>query len=355
MTETKESVRRKRPMNKSLKTILVLIVSIAIVGVVVYSFLGINNKTIKVEGAFALQPMMEKWAAEYQKIHPDIKIDINANGAGAGMVDALKGIADIGMVSRAINNSEISQGAFWISVAKDAVVATMNANNPVREILLARGVTKQQFKDIFITGGISTWGQLVGDDSITDKIIVYTRSDACGAADTWAKFMGSYVQNDLGSGSGFTGEGATRIAGINGDNALVAAVQRDRFSIGYDNTGYVYTKRLADNTVVPADGVLPVPIDLNGNGTLESNESVYANRSSIVDAIINNVYPSPPARVENLVTLHSFSGIAKDFVRWILTDGQQYVLDAGYVPLPQETIALELQYLENGTRPEISQ
>lgn len=350
MTETKEDVKRKRPMNKSLKTILVLIVCVAVVGVVVYSFLGTNEKTIKIEGAFALQPMMEKWAAEYQKIHPDIKIDINANGAGAGMRDALNGIADIGMVSRAINNSEISQGAFWVSVAKDAVVATMNADNPVKDILLARGVTKEQFKDIFIIGNISTWGQLVGDDSITDKIIVYTRSDACGAADTWAKYLGNYVQNDLGSGSGFTGEGATRIAGVNGDNALVAAVQRDRFSIGYDNTGYVYTKKLADNTVVPADGILPVPIDFNGNGTLDKNESVYENRSSMVDAIISGAFLSPPARVENLATLHSFSGIAKDFVRWILTDGQQYVLDAGYVPLPLETIAHELLCLENGTR-----
>lgn len=348
MTEMKEDVKRKRPMSKSLKNILVLVVIIAIVGVVAYSFLGAHNQTIKVEGAYALEPMMQKWAAEYEKIHPDIKIDINANGAGAGMRSALKGIANIGMVSRAINNSEIDQGAFWVSVAKDAVVATMNADNPVRDIILERGITKQQFKDVFITGDISTWGQLVGDDSITDIIYVYTRSDACGAADTWAKYMGNYVQNDLGSGPGF--QGSTRIAAVNGDNAVLAEVQRNRFAIGYDNTGYVYTKKLADGTVVPADGVLPVPIDFNGNGTLDANESVYTNRSLMVDAIISGAFQSPPARVENLATLHSFTGISKDFVRWILTEGQQYVLDAGYVPLPPETIAFELRCLENGTR-----
>jgi phosphate transport system substrate-binding protein len=308
-----------------------------------------QQKTIiKIEGAFALQPMMQKWATEYEKTHTNITIDINANGAGAGMADALKGIADIGMVSRAVNNSEISQGAFWISVAKDAVVATMNINNPVKDIILARGVTKQQFKDIFITGNISTWGELVGDANITDKIIVYTRSDACGAADTWAKFMGKYVQNDIGAKIDIN-----RISAVNGDNAVLAAVQGSPNAIGYDNTGYVYTKKLADNSVVPADGVLPVPIDLNGNGTLEANENVYANRIAMVTSIVNNVYPSPPARVENLVTLHNFTGIAKDFVYWILTDGQQYVLDAGYVPLSQDTIDLQLQYLQNGTRPEI--
>jgi phosphate transport system substrate-binding protein len=329
---------------------LVSILIISMVGIV--SLSGCTNQqknTIKIEGAFALQPMMQVWATEYQKTHSNITIDINANGAGTGMADALKGIADIGMVSRAVNNSEISQGAFWVSVAKDAVIATMNANNPVKDILLVKGVTKQQFKDIFITGNISTWGQLVGNENITDKIIVYTRSDACGAADTWAKYMGKYVQNDIGSNLPLD-----RLSAVNGDNAVVAKVQENRFAIGYDNTGYVYTKKLADNTVVPADGILPVPIDLNGNGTLESTEYVYANRTTMVNAIIANVFPSPPARVENLATLHNFTGITRDFVHWILTTGQQYVLDAGYVPLPQATIDLQLQYLENGTRPEIS-
>jgi phosphate transport system substrate-binding protein len=330
---------------KALTAVLIL----SMVGIVSISgCISQQKTTIKVEGAYALYPMMQKWATEYERTHTNITIDINANGAGAGMADALKGIANIGMVSRAVNNSEIQQGAFWVSVAKDAVVATMNSNNPVKNVILSRGVTKQQFKDIFITGNISTWGQLVGDSNITDQIIVYTRSDACGAADTWAKFMGKYVQNDIGSHVDID-----RISAVNGDNALVAAVQGNQFAIGYDNTGYVYTKKLTDNSVVQADGVLPVPIDLNGNGTLEPNENVYANRSTMVNAIIEDVYPSPPARVENVVTLHKFTGISHDFVHWILTTGQQYVLDAGFVPLPQATLNLQLQYLENGTRPEI--
>jgi phosphate transport system substrate-binding protein len=337
-----------RNNRKKMKAIIMVIILSIIAMVGLSGCTSQQKNTIKVEGAFALQPMMQKWATEYEKIHTNVTIDINANGAGAGIADALKGIANIGMVSRAINNSEIQQGAFWVSVAKDAVIATMNADNPVKNIIFTRGVSKQQFKDIFITGNISTWGQLVGDANITNKIIVYTRSDACGAADTWAKFMGKYVQNDIGSHVDID-----RISAVNGDNALVAAVQGNRFAIGYDNTGYVYTKKLADDSVVPADGVFPVPVDLNGDGVLEFNENIYANRSTMVTAIIENIYPSPPARVENLATLHQFTGISRDFVYWILTTGQQYVLDAGFVPLPQAAIDLQLQYLENGSRPEI--
>ena len=147
-------------MKTTQKKIITLVTALVLLTVGIVSMSGCTSQqknVIKVEGAFALQPMMQVWATEYEKTHTNVSIDINANGAGAGMSDALKGIANIGMVSRAINSSEIQQGAFWVSVAKDAVVATMNANNPVLDKILAKGVTKQQFKYIFITGNISTW------------------------------------------------------------------------------------------------------------------------------------------------------------------------------------------------------
>ncbi len=333
---------------------IIAIITLIIIGIVSNcGCVGKNDSTIKIEGAFALTPMMEKWALEYKKIHPEINIDINANGAGTGMADALKRIADIGMFSKAVDISNIEQGAFWVSVAKDAVVATINSDNPVNDIILAKGVTKQQFKDIFITGNITTWGQLVGNDSITDPINLYTRSDDCGAAETWAQYLGNYKQLDLTNAVANAVEKGRVGAAINGDNSLAAQIQSDRLGIGYNNIGYVYTKKIDAETVVSADGIMPVPIDLNENGMLDENESIYTNRSSIVTAINGYIYPSPPARALHLVTLHNFTGIAKDFVYWILTDGQQYVLDTGYVPLPPETIIDQISYLENGTRPEI--
>jgi len=56
--------------------------------------------TIRVSGAWALYPMMVKWAEEFKKIHPQVRIDVSAGGAGKGITDALTGLVDIGMVSR---------------------------------------------------------------------------------------------------------------------------------------------------------------------------------------------------------------------------------------------------------------
>ncbi len=63
--------------------------------------------------------------------------------------------------------------------------------------LLAKGVTQETFIGIYITGEITTWGQVVGRPEVTDPIHVYTRSDACGAAEVWAKYLGNKKQEDL--------------------------------------------------------------------------------------------------------------------------------------------------------------
>ncbi len=87
-----------------------------------------------------------------------------------------------------IKPEEEQQGAYWVSVVKDAVFPAINAKNPVLNDLLSKGVTHDQFVDIFITGKIKTWGELVGRPEIKDEIHVYTRSDSAGAADAWAKY-----------------------------------------------------------------------------------------------------------------------------------------------------------------------
>ncbi len=139
--------------------------------------------TIRISGAWALYPMVVKWAEEYQKVYPGVKIDVSAGGAGKGMTDALSSLVDIGMVSRDIYPQEVEKGAFGIPVVKDAVFVAVSEKNPVLGDLLSKGVKKQTFVDIYITGKITTWGEVVGRPEIKDKIEVYTRSDACGAAE----------------------------------------------------------------------------------------------------------------------------------------------------------------------------
>ena len=210
--------------------------------------------TITISGAWALYPMAVKWAGEFQKQNPKVKFDISAGGAGKGMVDCLAEVVDIGMVSRDIYPEEISKGAWWVSVVKDAVVPTVNAENPVLKKLMKTGVKRETLIGIWMTSEVNKWGQVIGQ-TLKYPIHAYTRSDACGAADTWAKYLGGH-QEDL------------HDVGVYGDPGLAEAVRNDMLGIGYNNINYVYDSK----TKKPAEGLQVLPIDLNGNGLLDADE-----------------------------------------------------------------------------------
>jgi phosphate transport system substrate-binding protein len=282
------------------------------------------NGTITISGAFALYPMMQKWAEEFTKANPGVTFDISAGGAGKGMADTLSGAVDIGMVSREISKEEEDQGAYWVAVTKDAVFPVVNAQNPVLQDLLAKGLSRDTFIGIFITGEITTWGQVVGNPAITDEIHVYTRSDACGAADIWAKFLGQKQENLLG-------------IGVSGDPGLLDAVVNDPLGIGYNNLNYVFDAATGN----PVPGALVLPIDFNDNGLVDPEE-LLDTKAKAVEMVMSGQYPMPPARLEFLVTKGKPTGLVQAFILWILTDGQNYVVETGYIPLTPEQLDASL-------------
>lgn len=284
--------------------------------------------TITISGAWALYPMMVRWGEEFHKLYPDVQFDISAGGAGKGMADALAGTADIGMVSRDVTAEEEANGAYWVGCTKDAVFAAVSADNPVLDQLLTQGVTRETFMGIYISGTITTWGQVVGDPTITDEIHVYTRSDSAGAPDCWAKFLGGKQEDLLG-------------IGVYGDPGLLDAVVQDALGIGYNNLNYAYDSSTGEAVA----GAVTVPIDANANGTVDSGEEVDT-KAKAVDAVATGRYPSPPARVLNLVTNGKPTGLVQAFEHWVLTDGQAFIAEVGYIELPEADLKTELAKLD---------
>jgi phosphate transport system substrate-binding protein len=284
--------------------------------------------TITVSGAWALYPIMVRWGEEFQQLYPGVKFDISAGGAGKGMADALVGAADIGMVSREIYPEEVDKGAFWVSVTRDAVFVAVNQDNPVWNDLHQKGVTRETFSGIYISGQITTWGQVVGRPEVTDAIHIFTRSDAAGAPATWAEYLGKMQEDLLG-------------VGVYGDPGILDAVVKDPLGIGYNNLNYAFDA----DTGQPVAGARVVPIDVNGNGQADPEE-LYDSKDQAVNAVASGKYPSPPARDLNLVTQGKPAGLVNAFLRWILTDGQKYVAEVGYIPIAQEQLSAELAKLD---------
>jgi phosphate transport system substrate-binding protein len=299
--------------------------------ILVFSFSACNTKkTITVSGAFALYPLAVKWGQEYEKTHPNVRVDVSAGGTGKGISDVLSDNAEIGMVSREVSEEELKKGTWAVAVTKDAVIPTINANNPYLSKILGTGLTQQNFGDIWVTGKIKKWAQLTGDSSSTNAIQVFTRSDAAGAPEIWAKYLGKKQEDLLG-------------VGIFGDPGLAEAVKKDKFAVGFNNLAFIYSL----DTKKPFDGIQPLPIDINGNGTLDSTENFYDNMDAVIEAIIKGVYPSPPARDLYFITKGKPTDPAvKEFIEWVLTEGQQYVASSGYVKFPESKIKEEKNKLK---------
>lgn len=279
---------------------------------------------ISISGAFALYPITVKWAEEFKKKNPKVKIDIQAGGAGKGITDVLSKVTDIGLVSRELNTAEFKKGAYAIAVTKDAVIPTISASSPYKAVLYKRGVKKEALNNIFITGKYKTWNTL--GFKTTAPIHVYTRSDAAGAAETWASYFGK-KQEDL--------QGVA----VFGDPGLAQAVQRDPSGLGFNNIVYIYDNK----TNKPTNGIVAVPIDLNNNGKLDPDENFYSDIDKLVAAIVAGKYPSPPARDLYFVTTGKPKNAAvKAFIKYILTDGQKFVSEAGYIKLSKEKLTKEL-------------
>ena len=287
---------------------------------------------ISISGAFALYPLAVRWADEFKKIHPDVKIDVSAGGAGKGVTDALSGMVDLGMVSRGINAAETAKGAWVLAVTKDAVFPTISDKNPVLPELKLKGMTKELLAQIFLSGNITSWGtNLVKVDSKSQgKINVYTRSDACGAGEMWGKYLGKNQE-------------ALKGVGVFGDPGIADAVKKDPLGIGYNNLIYAYD--IQSRKFFP--GIAVIPIDVNGNGKIDKEENFYGTLDEVMAAIKDGRYPSPPARDLYFVSKGKpTDAVLVEFLRWILTDGQKYVNESGYVQLPDESLKKELDKLK---------
>jgi phosphate transport system substrate-binding protein len=282
--------------------------------------------TVSLSGAWALYPIAVKWAEEFHKLHPRVQVDVQAGGAGKGIADALAGMVDIGMVSRDIHPAELDRGAWAVAVTKDGVVPTASGKNPFPKELLNKGISRDIFIRVWVTGQVRTWNDILANGS-SQPVHVFTRSDACGAAETWAAFLGKKQEDLLG-------------VAVYGDPGLADAVIRDSLALGYNNINYAYDAK----TKKPLEGIIVIPLDLNNNGRIDPEESFMSTRDDITAAIKRGAYPSPPARDLYFVTKgRPGKPIVREFIRWVLTKGQVFVPDTGYIPLEPQKLSQGLK------------
>jgi phosphate transport system substrate-binding protein len=222
-----------------------------------------------ITGASTLAPLIAEIGKRFESLHPKVRIDVQSGGSSRGVADARQGLADIGMVSRAMKEDERDLSAF--PVARDGVCPILHQENPVQAL------TDEQIVAIY-TGKISNWKLVGGTDA---PITVVNKADGRSTLEVFLQYF-KLKNVDV------------KAQVVIGDNEQgVKTVAGNRNAIGYVSIG-----------TAEYDATHGVPIKLLPiEGVVASTESVR-----------KGVFPL--SRPLHLVTRTAPSGLAKAFIEY---------------------------------------
>jgi len=254
--------------------------------------------TITVKGSDTLVILAQKWAEVYMGQHADVKIQVTGGGTGTGFAALQSKTTDLCDASRKAKPAEIANCIKVFNarpteykVALDGLSVYVNPESPLKELTLA------QVGDIF-TGKIKNWKEVGGPDA---PITVYSRENSSGTYE--------FFKEHVLKGSDFASSAQT----MPGTAAIVQAVMKDKNGIGYGGAAYGGgTKLLAIKKTDTSPAIAPTEETVE-NGTYPIWRHLF-------------VYLNPALDKGEIAT----------YLNWIRSDdGQKYVKDIGYYPLPK--------------------
>jgi phosphate transport system substrate-binding protein len=239
--------------------------------------------TIEVGGSTSVTPLMELLAAAYQKVKPNIKININGTGSGDGIKNA--GVLyQIGMSSRELTPAEQGAGLVEEIIAIDGIAVIVNSSNPVTNL------TVEQIRNIY-TGAITDWAQVSGGAK-RGKIAVVSREEGSGTRGAFEELVG--FQGKLLQGANES----------TSTGAIKAGIAQNPDAIGYISLGSV------DASVK----------SLSVGGAAASTANVVNGSYKIARPFI--VLSKSGAHPES-----------KAFLEWILTPEGQAIVKTSWIPV----------------------
>lgn len=114
----------------------------------------VSGKVV-VSGSSSVTPVMEKLAEAYKEKQPNVQVEIQQSDSSSGIQDAADGVSDIGMASRDLKDSELTEGVKPVVIAMDGIAVIVNPSNTAEDL------STEQVKEIF-SGEKTLWSDVLG-------------------------------------------------------------------------------------------------------------------------------------------------------------------------------------------------
>ena len=294
-------------------------------------------------GATFPYPVYSKWFSEYHKLHPDIQINYQSIGSGGGIRQVLAGTVDFGATDGPMTNDQMGQAKTKILHIPTVLGAVVPAYN-VPGVKTDLKFTPEALAGIFL-GRITSWNDKAiasanpGVSLPSQSIIVVHRSDGSGTTYVWTDYL-SKVSPEWKSRVGAKTSVAWPVGlGAKGNEGVAGMVRQMEGAIGYVELIYAEQNKIPYGSVKNASGEF-VKASLASTTTAAASAKMPPDfRVSITNAPGKGAYPIAsftwlliPVQAKDAKR----GQIIKDFLNWMVTDGQQLTAQLTYAPLPKE-------------------
>ena len=302
-------------------------------------------------GATFPYPIYSKWFDVYHTAHPNIQINYQSIGSGGGIRQLQAGTVDFGASDGPMSDDQLAQSKFKIlhfPTVLGAVVPTYNIAGVSGEL----NFTQKALAGIYL-GTITKWNDPEiakansGVNLPNTDIVVVHRSDGSGTSYIWTDFLAK-VSDDW---KNKVGKAATSVnwpvgLGGKGNEGVTGLVKQTPNSIGYIELIYAIQNKIPYGNVQNAAGKF-VKADLasvTAAAAADAKSIPDDFRVSITNAPGPKVYPIAsftwlliPAQIQDAAKRDAI----KDFLKWMLIEGQKYNEALSYAQLPKDVIVRE--------------
>jgi phosphate transport system substrate-binding protein len=301
-------------------------------------------------GSTFVKPIMDKWTSEFGKINPNIKIDYQSTGSGAGIKAIQNQTSDFGASDAAMSDDELKAASageiVHIPVVLGAVVLTYNLADVKQPLRL----TPEIISDIYL-GKIKKWddekirAENPGVAMPAADITPVFRADGSGTSDVftdyltktvpeWKEKVGRTKNPQLPQGIGIGGKG---------NEGVMGQVKNTPNTIGYVELTFAKANNLPTALIRNSAGSFVEPT----SDTVSSAAAGMADkmpedlRFEITNADGADAYPI--AGIVYVLAYKDQKDASKgktlvDFLWWATHDGEQYLRDLHYAPLPAQLL-----------------
>lgn len=247
------------------------------------------TKTLSITGSSTVAPLVREIGKRYEKLHPNVQVNVQTGGSSRGLADPKRGLADIGMVSRALGSKDRELTGHLI--ARDGVTMIVHANNPVKQL------TSDQIRTIY-RGEVTNW-QAVG--GVDQEIVVVNKAEGRSTLEVFLKHFA--LDNANVKPSVIIGDNEQGLKTIAGNPA----------AIGYVSVG------AAEYQMQQGVPVRSLPLN-----------DVAATTENLAKGLF------PLARELNLVTYGEMQPLTQDFIRFAQSsEVNDLIKDLSFVPVNQ--------------------